>query len=329
MAEIAANDIGSPSITGSQSVTDPTYGFDINESNYAVVSTDSALWVQIDFGAAYFISRLRFRIGPDSAGTQAQTITVSYDNSHWTTVASWAGQTYYSSLSPFFNVYQPVRYIKYTKAAPNFARLYYLGVSIDTFFIGNRRSRLLLNNPIASPFNFITNFLSLSRMRNRCASHLSSPANFVRRYISIPGEYISVLGSGTATASSTQTTNYPANAVDGNTGTRWNNNAALPSWWKYDLGAGNAECVTKLSIWKYYNQMKTFKVQGSNNDSDWDDIYEDVAPTTTSSWLVWTFANTDEYRYYRLYFPDSNSSSWMSINECVLEKYVGHCYFDR
>jgi hypothetical protein len=129
-SEIAASSVVvSPTITGSMSVTNPTYGFDLNQSNYARLEEDGPSWIQIDFGGSVKISRIRLRAGPNNPGTQAMTLLTSPDETNWTEIAAWEGQTYYSTLSGWFTVNRSdVRYIRITKAYPNWFYLYYLGV---------------------------------------------------------------------------------------------------------------------------------------------------------------------------------------------------------
>ena len=46
-------------------------------------------------------------------------------------------------------------------------------------------------------------------------------------------------------------------------------------------------------------QLKAFKLQGSNNDSDWTDLVSNEAENT-GLWQEWEFANQVGYRYYRI-----------------------------
>ena len=132
--EIAANSVvASPTISASHSLSNGSYGFDLNESNYAVVSTDAApAWVQIDFGESKNISQIRFRGGPDTSGSHAMVLLTSPDGSTWTTIASWISQAYYTALSDWIDVNRSdVRYIRFQKTTGNnYLRLYYMGVKV-------------------------------------------------------------------------------------------------------------------------------------------------------------------------------------------------------
>jgi hypothetical protein len=132
MAEIAANSVVvSPVITSSGSLSNGSNGFDLNDADYALLSTDSDCWIQIDFGVVKSIARMRLRGGPDQAGTQAMTVQTSPDGSNWTIIASWTGQANYAAISVWHDVNRAdVRYIRVTKAAPNYFRLFCMGVEL-------------------------------------------------------------------------------------------------------------------------------------------------------------------------------------------------------
>ena len=108
--------------------------------------------------------------------------------------------------------------------------------------------------------------------------------------------------------------NYNAEkAIDGNTGTWWNTDSRLPypHWWKYDLGISISKTVTRLRIIVNHGDIKDFKLQGSNNDSSWTDLYTGVQ-ADNNNWQEYTFANSTAYRYYRVvissnYFSDTNA----------------------
>jgi len=113
--------------------------------------------------------------------------------------------------------------------------------------------------------------------------------------------------------------------------TRWSSTAtALPHWIKYDFGAGLTKTVQKFRMKPFKHsaeeeqQLKAFKLQGSNNDSDWDDLVSDEAENT-GVWQEWTFANATGYRYYRVYV----TSTWeeypntVSIWEIEMMEVIG------
>lgn len=136
MAEIAAKDVvASPTITASHSLTDGIKGFDLDAGDYAIVGTDSACWIKIDFGENKYIQQIRVQAGPDTSGTHTLTLDYSTDDVNWTEIFSWVGQTYYSTLTDWKNVNASVRYIRITKTAPNYMRVFYMGVITEPSFI--------------------------------------------------------------------------------------------------------------------------------------------------------------------------------------------------
>ena len=83
-----------------------------------------------------------------------------------------------------------------------------------------------------------------------------------------------------------------ANAFDGDTGTKWATSTDLPSWVKYDLGGGNSATPIKLRI--YYVgafDPHDFQFQGSNNDSDWTDLFVTTDRPTPDGWQLFFFYN--------------------------------------
>jgi hypothetical protein len=133
MAEVAISSlVASPTLTASAACSDIAYGFDINESNYAVVQSDAnPTWIQIDFGETKYINSLRLRGGPDQSGSHVVTLLTSTDGTNWTTKASWSSQTYYSSLSGWITIDEHVRYVRVNRTLNNYLRLYYMGVTTD------------------------------------------------------------------------------------------------------------------------------------------------------------------------------------------------------
>lgn len=147
-------------------------------------------------------------------------------------------------------------------------------------------------------------------------------------FLSITAVYMSgqvygydILTGGTASANSVFAAQSADNACDDNEGTYWsNNNDGVPSWWKYDLGVGIARIVTKLRLKPAYSipsgiRVKDFKIQGSNNNVDWDDISTEQH-AENADWEDYTFSNFTAYRYYRLYITSNwDASDWVQIWE--------------
>ncbi|HEU5353823.1 MAG TPA: discoidin domain-containing protein [Actinocrinis sp.] len=100
----------------------------------------------------------------------------------------------------------------------------------------------------------------------------------------------------TATASSLENTTFPAaNAVDGNTGTRWSSGFSDPQWLQVDLGSAQSICGVTLNWEAAYG--KAFQIQTSNDAANWTSIYS----TTTGAGGTQTLSVTGTGRYVRMY----------------------------
>jgi serine/threonine protein kinase len=100
-----------------------------------------------------------------------------------------------------------------------------------------------------------------------------------------------------ATASSVQ--GYPwaaANAVDGNSGTRWSSAWSDPQWLEVDLGATHA--IRKVVLdWEWDAYATAFQIQVSDNGTTWTDIYSTTAGTGGDQ----TLQVSGTGRYVRMY----------------------------
>ncbi|HEX4831053.1 MAG TPA: discoidin domain-containing protein, partial [Trebonia sp.] len=100
----------------------------------------------------------------------------------------------------------------------------------------------------------------------------------------------------TATASSTENAGTPAaDAVDGNTGTRWSSAFSDPQWLEVDLGSSQSICQVGLNWETAY--ATAFQIQTSADGSTWTSIYS----TTTGTGGVQTLNVTGTGRYIRMY----------------------------
>src|ERR1700761_9205316 len=100
----------------------------------------------------------------------------------------------------------------------------------------------------------------------------------------------------TATASSTESSAYPAaNAVDGNTGTRWSSAFSAPQWLEVDLGSSQSICQVTLNWEAAY--ATAFQIQTSADGTNWTTIYS----TTTGTGGNQTLNVTGTGRYLRMY----------------------------
>jgi F5/8 type C domain/Putative Ig domain len=100
----------------------------------------------------------------------------------------------------------------------------------------------------------------------------------------------------TATASSTENASFPAaDAVDGNTGTRWSSAFSDPQWLEVDLGSSQSICQVGLNWEAAY--ATGFQIQVSTDNTNWTSIYS----TTTGTGGTQTLSVTGTGRYIRMY----------------------------
>jgi hypothetical protein len=98
-----------------------------------------------------------------------------------------------------------------------------------------------------------------------------------------------------ATASSTENAGTPAaNAVDGNTGTRWSSAFSDPQWLQVDLGATHTISRAVLNWEPAF--ARAFQIQTSNDGATWSTIFS----TTTGAGGVQDLAISGSGRYVRV-----------------------------
>ena len=98
---------------------------DNNISTYAYYKNDYSTYIVRDFGETVDIHKLRAAFGSKYA---TEYIKVSNDGSTWTTIASWSGDIYRSSLSPWYDVNSSWRYIKLEKSGAGWHSYHVLNV---------------------------------------------------------------------------------------------------------------------------------------------------------------------------------------------------------
>jgi F5/8 type C domain-containing protein/glycosyl hydrolase family 64 (putative beta-1,3-glucanase) len=111
-----------------------------------------------------------------------------------------------------------------------------------------------------------------------------------------------------ATASSVEnSTLTAANAVDGNTGTRWSSAFSDPQWLQVDLGSTQSVCQVIIQ-WEAAS-AKAYQIQVSNDAATWTNIYS----TTTGPGGTETLNITGSGRYIRMYGTARNTAYGYSI----------------
>jgi hypothetical protein len=143
---------------------------------------------------------------------------------------------------------------------------------------------------------------------------------------SAPTGTVNTASGGTASASSTYSTNTPATAFDGNiTTTGWGSGSGVPAWLAYDFGTGNNKIVSKYSIYcsstmiggwgsSAYNPS-AWTFEGYNGTS-WVvlDTRTDNIPTQ-NTWKTYQIANTTPYQKYRINISASANMTYVMVTE--------------
>jgi len=135
---------------------------------------------------------------------------------------------------------------------------------------------------------------------------------------------------GTPSASDIFGAGYEADkAFDNSTSTRWSETGdSFPEWIKYDFGVGVTPNLAKLRVYPFEDpgdnmvRLKDFKVQYSDNDSDWFDAGTFQCANSGEQWYEFEWSSVGGHRYWRLYITttwDGSSSSLFEIElmECL------------
>lgn len=103
------------------------------------------------------------------------------------------------------------------------------------------------------------------------------------------------------------------------------NTFSTSEWLKIDMGAGNGKSISSYTITGDPEQSfnaRTWKLQGSNDDSEWTDLDTQTNYTGLDDGLMNTFnlpSPSNTYRYFMLYITAKSSSvSYLAIAELEL-----------
>ena len=102
-----------------------------------------------------------------------------------------------------------------------------------------------------------------------------------------------------------------------------------------DWGSGNSNIVTRFKIWAPYNYPlagntagKYMKLQGSNDNSSWTDLYED--PEVLDNYTILDVSTgitiTTAYRYHRIFFEGDGNGGAVAELEFYTEDNPGRVY---
>lgn len=125
--------------------------------------------------------------------------------------------------------------------------------------------------------------------------------------------------NGTATADSQWNDHAPSRAIDNNwvdDNYKWSSESSEPHWLKIDLGSSKSlsRFVIKHQgvINDSWRNLSNFKIQGSNNDSSYNDLMTVTGNTGNETTHTITAAS---YRYIKLYITDSGGDSYARVPE--------------
>jgi hypothetical protein len=145
-----------------------------------------------------------------------------------------------------------------------------------------RRGRLRLAGTVFAALALVAAFLGATAFRPGATPSAAAAATLLSQ-------------GKTATASSTENASFPAaDAVDGNTGTRWSSAFSDPQWLQVDLGATASISQVVLEWEAAY--ATAFQVQTSPDGTNWTTIFS----TTTGTGGTQTLNVTGSGRFVRM-----------------------------
>lgn len=153
-------------------------------------------------------------------------------------------------------------------------------------------------------------------------------------YVHNPDDITPLMTSDTApspnvVSASSNLSNYPpygafTHTANSAVGQVWVTDTDITTGWiKFDFGVGNTHRVIKYTVSAYdganiARSPKTWTLQGSNNDSDWDvlDTQTNVAAWIDLEMRTYSFSNTTAYRYYKMDFTaNQGGTTYLIIGE--------------
>ena len=145
--------------------------------------------------------------------------------------------------------------------------------------------------------------------------------------------------SGSAIIGDMTTNGGTASAFDGHKYSHWNASArkdpCANAFIGKDWGSGNSNIVTRFKIWAPYNYplagntaSRYMKLQGSNDNSSWTDLYED--PEVLDNYTILDVSTgitiTTAYRYHRIFFEGDGNGGAVAELEFYTEDNPGRVY---
>ena len=327
--------LNKPAVASSiQSSTYPAAAaFDGNTSTRWSSAFSDPQWIYVDLGASYSVNRVKLTW--EAAYAKAFTIQASTDAGTWTDIYSTTtGSGGIQDLSVtqttarYIRMYGTVRGTIYGYSLWEM-EVYGPGTATTVTITNPGAQSTNINTPVSLQINATDsggNALTYSATGLPTGLSINSTTGLISGTPTQAGSYnVTVTASSSggsanmtftwtilsggggstvnlalnkpATASSIQSSSYPAAAAfDGNTTTRWSSAFSDPQWIYADLGASNTVNRVKLTWEAAY--AKAFKIQASTDAATWTDIYS----TTTGSGGIQDLAVTQTTaRYIRMY----------------------------
>ena len=122
--------------------------------------------------------------------------------------------------------------------------------------------------------------------------------------------------------------NHPAyHGIDGNVSTYWQGSIGAETWWKI-YGGGTPFQIDTLTM-KFYPGygLNAFKIQGSDDDSTWTDVYSGSA-ANNSDVQTFSFPISQYYKYFRVLRVSSYDGGWVLVYEFTVSNSAAEpsCY---
>jgi hypothetical protein len=134
---------------------------------------------------------------------------------------------------------------------------------------------------------------------------------------------VNIATGGTAADNANDSTNA-GRAFDGNSATQWFH-PGVGGWLEYDLGAGNAQVVTRYTVTSSNDltprDPKGWQLQGSNDGSAWTTLDTESNQAFDQRYQLkgYAIASPASYRYYRLDITANNGdASFTDLSELGL-----------
>ncbi|HET8640325.1 MAG TPA: discoidin domain-containing protein, partial [Pseudonocardiaceae bacterium] len=110
--------------------------------------------------------------------------------------------------------------------------------------------------------------------------------------------------------------NVPANAVDGNLGTRWSAEGD-PEWIRFQLGAVSDVSSVKIAWYRGDTRRASFDVETSNDGSSWTGVFSGGSSGTTVAFETYDVVDSRS-AYVRIVGHGNDANAWNSISEVEL-----------